>query len=754
MRYESVVDAIGHTPLVRLNATEATGAGEPPGVEVYAKLELQNLFAMKDRVARQAITEARRSGELKPGAPIIESSSGTMALGLALVGTHLGHPVHIVTDPRIDPITLAKLRTLGCSVHVVEAMGDAGWQSARLARLAELMAGLDGAFWPRQYANPQNPMAYQTLADELRADLGTVDVLVGAVGSGGSLCGTARALLCELPDLHVVGVDCVGSLLFGQPDWPKRRQSGLGNSLQPGNLDYSVIDEVHWLSDDEAFDATRRLAREQKIFGGNTSGSVYRVLSYLAARAAPGTRLVGIMADRGDRYVGSVYGDAGSAHGDAGSGTIASEPAEVRYGTPVSSWSYARIPRRERPVLLFVESNTTGTGMLALRTAARLGATPVLLTNDPARYAAHGEPPCRVVVCDTNDESELAQCAEAELASAPLAGVTTTSDFYLAAVARLAAGMGVRANTPQTITACKDKVSTRQALTSHGLLQPRFRAVTRPGQVASAARDAGLPCVVKPVDGSGSENVLLCATSAEAEQHAALILAAERNVRGQASPGVALVEEYIDGPEYSVETFWTGGANACVGVTAKHLGKHPGFVESGHDFPAVLPAPVTRQLQGAALEALDAVGYSWGAAHVEIRLAERGPVVVEINARLAGGMIPELIRLATGVDLLEQQLRAAIGLPVILEPTRSRHASIRFLLAPADGTLRDVTGVETAARVPGVERTVLTCEPGRTVRVACDAYDRLGYVVAVGDSPSQVQGALDEALAQIKIVVS
>jgi cysteine synthase A len=156
----------------------------------------------------------------------------------------------------------------------------------------------------------------------------------------------------------------------------------------------------------------------------------------------------------------------------------------------------------------------------------------------------------------------------------------------------------------------------------------------------------------------------------------------------------------------------------------------------------------------AARRALDAVGYSWGAAHVEIRSTKRGPVVVEINARLAGGMIPELIRLATGVDLLEQQLRAAIGLPVCLKPTRSRHAAIRSLLPPADGTLREVLGVETAARVPGVERAVLTCQPGRKVKVARDAYDRLGYVVAVGDSPSQVQGALEEALGQIKIVVS
>src|SRR5947209_8550532 len=111
MLRQNIIDCIGKTPLVRLRLdNQAIGS-------VYAKLELLNVFGMKDRVARQIILEAKRSGALQEGAPIIESSSGTMALGLALVGTYLGHEVHIVTDPRIDPVTLAKLKATGCQVH-------------------------------------------------------------------------------------------------------------------------------------------------------------------------------------------------------------------------------------------------------------------------------------------------------------------------------------------------------------------------------------------------------------------------------------------------------------------------------------------------------------------------------------------------------------------------------------------------------------------------------------------------------------
>ncbi|HEX5115460.1 MAG TPA: cysteine synthase family protein [Pseudonocardiaceae bacterium] len=335
MRYDNVIDAIGHTPLVRLKSPDAAQ------VDIYAKLELQNMFAMKDRVARQIILSARESGELRPGAPIVESSSGTMALGVALVGTTLGHPVHIVTDPRIDRMTLAKLRSLGCVVDVVPKMTAHGWQSARLERLDQLMTELDGAFWPRQYSNPQNPAAYRTLADELLADLGRIDVLVGSVGSGGSLCGTARVLRDALPDLWVVGVDCVGSVLFDQPDEPRRLQSGLGNSLVPPNLDHEQIDEVHWLNDREAFAATRRLAGEQQIFGGNTSGSVYQVLRYVGARLAPGARVVGILADRGDRYAETVYDDEHWQRHGLHEQAERPTPTRVEYGRPVSNWSYS-----------------------------------------------------------------------------------------------------------------------------------------------------------------------------------------------------------------------------------------------------------------------------------------------------------------------------------------------------------------------------------------------------------------------------
>ncbi|MGG7609180.1 pyridoxal-phosphate dependent enzyme [Streptomyces sp. ZG43] len=738
MRHDTLVDAIGNTPAVRLRVDAADG------VEVYAKLELLNPYAMKDRVARRIILEARRTGALREGAPIVESSSGTMALGVALVGTYLGHPVHIVTDPRIDPVTLAKLRAMGCSVHVVEAMTAQGWQSARLERLAALMRDLPGAWWPRQYSNPDNPAAYRTLADELRDDLGAVDVLVGSVGSGGSLCGTSAALLEHLPDLKVVGVDCVGSVLFGQPDLATRKQSGLGNSLYPDNIDYRLIDEVHWLSDDEAFDATQSLAREQKIFAGNTSGSVYRVLTHLAAHARPGTRLVGIMPDRGDRYAETVY-----RHEAAG--PLATTPTEVAFGTTVHSWSCAAIPRKDRPVLVFVESNTTGTGMLALRTATRLGLAPVLLTKDPARYAGLEDTGCHTVLCDTEDEVALRAAAEEAAAGRTIAGATTTSDFYLAQAAALARSFQRPGHAADTAALCRDKALSRAALDDAGVPQPAYVVAEAADAVADAVARVGLPCVVKPADGSGSQDVRWCSDEESALAHAARILAATENVRGQKRAGKVLIEEFAQGPEYSVEMFCAGGEARSVGVTQRTTTALPYFVETGHQFPAELPPVAEAELAECARQALKAIGFALGPAHVEVRLTPDGPAVIEVNGRLAGGMIPELVRAATGVDLLDQQLRAATGRPLALNTDGARHAGIRFLTATRSGRLTGVTGTAEAARVPGVESVVVTGAPGRGVRPPQDAYDRLGHVLAVGATPQEVGTALDRATALIRV---
>jgi cysteine synthase A len=751
--FDSVVNSVGHTPLVRLQVPDGLH------VELFAKLELQNLFGMKDRVARNIIAEARRTGVLQPGAPIVESSSGTMALGVALVGRSMGHPVHIVTDPRVDPITLAKLRALGCQVAIVPAMTSNGWQSARLERLAELMAELPGAFWPQQYSNPDNPAAYRSLAAELLADLNPLDVLVGSVGSGGSLCGTARALRQTLPELQVVGIDCVGSALFDQPDRPTRLQSGLGNSLLPKNLDRRLIDEVHWLNDREAFAAARQLAAEQQLFAGNTSGSVYRVMCEVARRAAPGDRIVGIFPDRGDRYTDTVFSDAHWQQHRLAELAERAEPVLVDYGTEVDAWSRARNEgaRHTRQHLIFVESNTTGTGMLALAETAELGFRPVLLTNDPDRYPQLATLDCEVIECDSTSLTALRTVIADRFRREELAGVASTSEFAAPAVAELASWLGLPGNSRTAMETCRNKAALRNVLQAAGIRQPEFGILAEgfdPAEAETVAARVGLPCVVKPVDDSGSNAVLLCANLDEVVEHARSILAVRMNSRGLPTARAVLVERYLPGREYSVEMFGVAGEQVCLGITEKSVGDLPHFVELGHVFPAPLPAADAAQLESAVRAALAATGVDFGATHTELRLTADGPAVIEINPRLAGGMIPELIHRASGVNVLQQQLRAALGLPVQLQPSAHRVAGIGFLTADRSGDLLGLAGTAAAGRVPGVERVELTAKPGRPVRPARNAYDRLGYLIATGATAAEARSTLDQARAAITVQIA
>lgn len=399
------------------------------------------------------------------------------------------------------------------------------------------------------------------------------------------------------------------------------------------------------------------------------------------------------------------------------------------------------------PRLLFVESNTTGTGMLALGIARRLGFEPVLLTGRPERYLGLADTGAEVVDCDTNSGAALAAAVDG---LGDVAGITTTSEFYLVPVATLAAAYGLVGNPPEAMATCRDKSRTRAALAAAGVGQPAWAAVRDPAEVPAAVEKTGLPCVVKPADDSGSNAVLRCATVGAAVEHAAAVLAVTTNVRGQQTAGVALVESYLDGPEVSVEVMTVDGRAHVVGVTAKEVTPGPFFVETGHVFPAAGGGDAAE----VAVRALEATGVRVGASHVEVKLTPAGPAVVEINARLAGGMIPELVSLATGIELLEQQLRAYAGLPVTLEPTRSGCAGIRFLLPPRAGTLTGITGQSAAAAVPGVDRVIVTGAVGTVVRPAENAYDRLGSVLAAGATPAAVRRSLDAAVARIGIEVA
>ncbi|AFS14835.1 MULTISPECIES: PLP-dependent cysteine synthase family protein [Mycobacterium] len=296
---------VGHTPVLRIEAPFA-----PPGRGFWAKLEGFNPGgSMKDRPALHMVEAARARGELAPGARIVESTSGSLGLGLALAGQAYGHPVTVVTDTGMEPIVRHMLAAYGADVELVtEPHPVGGWQQARKDRVAQLLAAEPGAWCPDQYSNPDNITGYRSLALELLDQLGGVDVLVCSVGTGGHSAGVARVLREFNPAMKLIGVDTIGSTIFGQPV-ASRLMRGLGSSIYPRNIDYAAFDEVHWVAPQESVWACRTLAASNFASGGWSVGAVALVAGWAARTFPQDTRIAAVFPDGPQRYFDTIYND-------------------------------------------------------------------------------------------------------------------------------------------------------------------------------------------------------------------------------------------------------------------------------------------------------------------------------------------------------------------------------------------------------------------------------------------------------------
>lgn len=299
---------------------------------------------MKLVPARHILLKAEKAGLIGPGTTVVETTSGTFGLALAMQTALMRRPLVLVSDPVIDGNLRRRLADLGARLDIcAEPAAVGGFQEARLKRLAEIRAEHPDSFCPEQYSNPDNPASYAVVAEHLERALGGIDCLVGPVGSGGSMCGTVRALRAGR-EVRAIGVDSPHSVLFGHPDGP-RVLRGLGNSLMPENLDHREFDEVHWCPPAEAFAATRELHRGSSLFQGPTSGAAYLVARWWAARN-PDAKVVVMLPDEGYRYQETVYDDAWLRAGGFAT-PLPAEPGQVSDPTrPTDRWSHYAWGRR------------------------------------------------------------------------------------------------------------------------------------------------------------------------------------------------------------------------------------------------------------------------------------------------------------------------------------------------------------------------------------------------------------------------
>ncbi|MCR5719381.1 MAG: cysteine synthase family protein [Lachnospiraceae bacterium] len=294
--YMDVHDMIGNTPLLKLN-----NLGVKSGVNLYAKLELMNPGgSVKDRVGAYMIKDAEEKGLLKPGGTIVDATAGNTGLGIALAALNKGYRIIFAVPEKFSLEKQKLMAALGAEiVHTPREDGMLGADR----KADEIIASIPGAISLKQFDNPANPRAhYETTGPEIYRQLdGNADYLVAGAGSGGTFSGTVKYLKEQNSNIQGVLADPVGSIIGGG-EHADYDIEGIGNDFIAKTMDITLVDKVIKITDDEAFNASRLLARKEGIFAGSSSGAALAASLKLAEMIDEGN-IVTIFPDRGDRYL-------------------------------------------------------------------------------------------------------------------------------------------------------------------------------------------------------------------------------------------------------------------------------------------------------------------------------------------------------------------------------------------------------------------------------------------------------------------
>lgn len=306
--YSDITQAVGDTPMVQINRLVPAG-----GATVFAKCEFfQPLNSVKDRIGAAMIEAGERDGKITQGTHVIEPTSGNTGIALAFVCAAKGYKLTLTMPESMSVERRALLRAMGATLVLTPA-GD-GMKGA-INRAAELVESTANSFMPQQFENPANPAIHEaTTGPEIWEDSGhDIDAIVAGVGTGGTITGVSKFLKSKNPNFKAFAVEPKHSPVISGGDPGKHRIQGIGAGFVPKNLDTSLIDDVVQVDDEDAFIWGRRLAKEEGIVGGISSGANMWAAALVAARPdMKGKRIVTIMCSLGERYLSTpLFGDLG-----------------------------------------------------------------------------------------------------------------------------------------------------------------------------------------------------------------------------------------------------------------------------------------------------------------------------------------------------------------------------------------------------------------------------------------------------------
>ncbi|MER9776560.1 acetyl-CoA carboxylase biotin carboxylase subunit family protein [Mesorhizobium sp. M0220] len=390
-----------------------------------------------------------------------------------------------------------------------------------------------------------------------------------------------------------------------------------------------------------------------------------------------------------------------------------------------------------RRALILVEG---GSNMLLYVQAARhLGLHPITLSADPTRYDYLAAESIEAIRVDTDNLDALIHECSRLGAAYDIAGITSATEVTYATVGKLCQHFDLPGPNPASIERCCDKFVQRQLLADAGVPIPAYGLASNATEVESAAAEIGLPVILKPAVGIGSSGVRLCRNVDELAEHTTYLLGGKHIWRS--SPRI-LVEEFAQGPHLGPAIM----GNEIIGIGASVFGPLPHFVYREWSYPAVLTDNEQDRIADVSLSCLQALGLGWGPTNIEFRWTKRGPVVIEVNPRLAGTPDPRLIQLAYGVDLVTEHIKLVVGDESNLRRRHSRSAAARLLVPDRDGTLEWINGDSQAAALPGVAEVKLYVEPKTPIVRKGDFGDCIGYVIASSPTRARTEAILQRAV--------
>ena len=304
---------VGNTPLIRL--FHYSGNFDRL---IYAKMESENpTRSAKDRVADYIINKALENGEINSNSTIVEASSGNTGLSLARIAKEHGMRCIICIKEKVSKNKISDLIDLGAEVKICDSKAKLGTPENYITKAKALSKSIDGAFYVNQNFNPDNANAhYASTGPEIWEQTGgSITHLVGAVSTGGTLCGTARFLKEQNPDIKVIGIDAVGSILKGAFETGKVDDSqlqsynmdGVGKKFVAGNVNFDFIDEFISIKDKDAFQTCVELNKKESIYVGHSSGAVMHGIKELVSSTPRNACIVGVFADHGSKYKQSIF---------------------------------------------------------------------------------------------------------------------------------------------------------------------------------------------------------------------------------------------------------------------------------------------------------------------------------------------------------------------------------------------------------------------------------------------------------------